>query len=249
MQEKLVSIIMPVYNSEKYIEDAVNSILKQTYNNWELIIVNDCSTDNSSKIINRFCENDSRIKVYHLEKNVGVSRARNYGIENSNGEYIAFLDSDDFWDEKKLKLQINFMLENNYDFTYTSYTLIDQNGKKIKDIFVAEDVNYFQLLKGNIITCSTVILNKKRIGDIRMPQIKHEDYATWLNISKNGFNAYGVKEPLVYYRKQDNSITANKLQSAVWTWNIYRRHQNLSLIKSLYYFINYSVKGFIKHYY
>lgn len=249
MKEKLVSIIMPVYNSEKYIKDAIQSILKQTYDNWELIIVDDCSTDNSSKIINEFCENNNRINRFRFKKNKGVSKARNYGIEHSNGDFIAFLDSDDFWKENKLKSQIEFMLKNNFAFTYTSYTLVDQNEKKIKDIIVDKNVNYSQLLKGNIITCSTVILNKKIICDISMPQIKHEDYATWLDILKSGVKAYGIKEPFVYYRKQNNSITANKFQSALWTWNIYRKHQNLSLIKSLYYFINYSFKGLIKHYY
>jgi glycosyltransferase involved in cell wall biosynthesis len=249
MKQPLVSIIMPVYNSEKYISDAINSILKQTYNNWELIIIDDCSTDKSRELINEFSEKDYRIHEYYFSKNMGVSKARNYAIENSNGKYIAFLDSDDFWAKNKLKLQINFMLENNYAFTYTSYTLVDQNEKQIKDIFVAKEVNYFQLLKGNIITCSTVVLNKEIVGDISMPKIKHEDYATWLNILKQGIKAHGVQESLTYYRKQDDSITANKFQSSLWTWNIYRKHQNLSLLKSIYYFINYSIRGFIKHYY
>lgn len=248
MYEELVSIITPVYNAEDYIETTIHSVMNQTYKNWEMILINDCSTDNSESIILDLVKKDQRLRYLKLEKNSGVAIARNKGIEISKGKYIAFLDADDIWLPNKLSTQIGFMKKHDVSFSFTNYELIDTYGKKLNKIInVPKEINYKKLLKGNVIGCSTVIYDKDKIGIINMPSVKHEDYATWLAILKKGHKAYGVNEILSYYRKTTTSLTGKKLKSAIWTWNIYRKSEKLSLAKSAYYFANYTVKGIIKH--
>nr|WP_255209662.1 glycosyltransferase family 2 protein [Geobacillus kaustophilus] len=248
MCEELVSIITPVYNAEDHIKTTVYSVINQTYKNWEMLLINDCSTDNSERIILDLVKKDQRLRYLKLEKNSGVAIARNKGIENAKGKYIAFLDADDVWLPNKLSTQIDFMKKYDVSFSFTSYELIDMYGKKLNKIInVPKEISYEELLKGNIIGCFTVIYDKDRIGTINMPSVKHEDYVTWLSILKKGHRAYGINEILGYYRKTTTSLTRNKLKSAIWTWNIYRKSEKLSLAKSTYYFANYIIKGIIKH--
>ena len=148
MKEDLVSIVVPVYNCEKFIRQTINTVKKQTYNNWELLLVNDCSTDRSKEIIIKELKDDDRIKLLELEKNSGAAIARNKGIENARGKYIAFLDADDLWNEEKIEKQIRFMKDNGYEFTFTGYEFVDENGIDNKKIVkVPEKINYRQALK------------------------------------------------------------------------------------------------------
>jgi glycosyltransferase involved in cell wall biosynthesis len=249
MKDNLVSIITPMYNAEKVIEENINSVLKQTYNTWEQIIIDDCSTDKSSLIAKEYSKKYSNIRYIRLNVNKGVSKARNIGIKAANGRYIAFLDSDDFWKTKKLEKQLEFMKNNNSIFTFTAYNIIDQKYNQIKKkINVPLEVNYYKLLKGNVIACSTVIIDRNKILDLKMPDEKHEDFLTWLSILKNNNNALGINEVLTTYRKMEDSISSNKINSAKWTWNIYRNLENLSFLKSVYYFLNYIIHGIRKHY-
>lgn len=249
MKDNLVSIITPMYNAEKVIEENINSVLKQTYNKWEQIIIDDCSTDNSSLIAREYSKKNSNIKYIHLDVNKGVSNARNVGIKAAKGRYIAFLDSDDFWDIKKLEKQIRFMEENNSEFTFTSYKIIDSHYNIINDkINVPQKIDYHNLLKGNVIACSTVIIDRNKISNLKMPDEKHEDFITWLSILKKNNNALGINEVLTTYRKMEDSISSNKFNSARWTWNIYRNFENLGFLKSVYYFLNYMIHGIRKHY-
>lgn len=247
--EELVSIVMPAYNVEKYIEESIESVLYQTYLNWELIIVNDCSLDNTYKIIKKYHKKDSRIKSYSLLKNQGVSNARNIAINNAKGKYITFLDSDDIWLPEKLSRQIKFMEENNYIFTFHEYSHFEEIDKPKKLIKVPRIVDYKSALKGNNMGCLTVCIDRTRVKKFTMPNEKHEDYITWLNILKiNNISAYGIQENLAMYRiNNNNSISGNKFKSCLWTWNIYRKNQKINLAYSIYCFINYFVKGILKH--
>lgn len=244
----LVSIITPAYNAEKYISYTIESVISQTYKNWEMIIVDDCSVDRTKNIIKEYSARDNRIKYIFLDENKGVSNARNTAISHARGRYIAFLDSDDLWYPDKLTIQISYMEENNYYFTFTNYEFIDHNGNKLnKVIKVPKKLNYKDALYSNSIPCLTVVLNKEVIKEIRMPNIKHEDYATWLNILKNNIKAYGINTNLAMYRKLNNSLSSNKFKSMLWTWNIYRDNQKIGLINSMKYISSYIFKNIIKH--
>ncbi|TQQ83941.1 glycosyltransferase family 2 protein [Peptacetobacter hominis] len=244
----LVSIITPMYNAEKYIKDTIESVISQEYKEWEMIVVDDCSTDGCTEIVKKYSNKDSRIKYIRSEKNGGVSKARNLALKNASGRYIAFLDSDDIWSPEKLSRQIDFMKKENATISFTSYELINEDNERIgKIISVPEKVDYKTLLKGNIMGCLTVIIDRENLDqEIKMSGYRHEDYVLWLSILKQGYYAYGLNDVLAFYRKTPESLSGNKMKSAMWTWNIYRNVEKISLIKSIYYFINYAVNGIKK---
>ena len=246
MIDDLVSIIMPAYNAEKYIEEAIESVLKQTYRNWELIIVNDCSIDATEQIVKKYQEQDERIKFHSLTENQGVANARNTAIQNARGRYLAFLDSDDMWLPEKLEKQIGFM--NNYVFTYNQYRHFASRDKVGKIVNIPLKLGYKEALKGNSMGCLTVCLDKSKIKPFIMPAQRHEDYIAWLNILKeNEIAAYGLQRDLGRYRVDSkDSVSTNKLKSAVWTWKVYRDSQLLSVLKSVYYMCFYITSGIKK---
>lgn len=245
----LVSIITPTYNSEKYIKETISSVLSQTYQNWEMIIVDDCSTDNTVRIIEEEMEKDSRIRFIQLQKNQGAAVARNTAINYANGRYIAFLDSDDLWEMNKLEVQVSFMNMNNIPFSYTSYKIINENGEETgKVVNVPEKIDYNQLLKNTIIGCLTVMLDINEFGRVQMPNMRtRQDTALWLSILKQGYSAYGIQQPLAKYRKKSGSISSNKLKMAKQNWKLYREIENLSLVKSIWCFLNYAYNGIKKN--
>ena len=248
MKKNLVSIITPMYNSGKFIKDIIVSVLNQTYEEWEMIIVDDCSTDISPEIVKSYIDSESRIKYIKTDENRGVSNARNIALKNANGQYIAFLDSDDIWDKEKLEKQINFMKEKDCAISFTSYELIDEDNRKLNKIVrVVPSIDYKTLLKGNVLGCLTVIIDKSKLDfEIKMSGVRHEDYVLWLSILKKGYLAYGMDEVLAQYRKSLTSLSGNKVKSAIWTWNIYRNVEKMPLHKSIYYFINYGINGIKK---
>lgn len=248
MKNDLVSIITPIYNAEKFINETIQSVIEQTYENWELILVDDCSTDSSAMLISNFAKQDTRIKYFKLDQNSGPAVARNIGIDKASGQFIAFLDSDDMWVNTKLEIQISFMKENNIAFSFTSYKTIKENGEKSnKSIKVPLTVTYKQLLSNTIIGCLTVIIDKSLVGEFKMPLVRAgQDTATWLSILKNGVIAHGINHPLAYYRLVDGSISHNKFKAVKRTWNIYRNIENLSLFKSLQNLFLYMVNAFYK---
>ena len=247
--DDLVSIITSAYNAAAYIVETIESVLAQTYPNWEMLIVNDCSQDNTAEIVQSYAAKDKRIKIINLKQNSGVSVARNTAIQNAKGRYIAFLDSDDLWKKEKLQKQIEFMQQNGYAFTYTSYEHFKEVKENIQNqVQIPKSLNYKQALKGNKIGCLTVMLDRKQIANIHFTTQKHEDYILWLNILKQGITAYGMQESLALYRTGNSkSVSSNKLQSALWTWNVYRNSQRLSVVKSMYYMWFYVVSGLRKH--
>lgn len=239
--QPLVSIIMPTYNSERFVIESINSVKKQTYANWELIIVDDCSTDNTVSIIQEFIKNNPKlnINIFTLSENSGAAIARNTALQKAKGKFVAFLDSDDIWYPEKLEKQITIMMDNNYSFTYTNYDLIDEYGQKFKkdSVKAPETMTYKSLLKNTAIGCLTVILDREKLGTIYMPNIRAgQDTACWLQILKKGEVAYNINETLASYRIVKGSLSHNKFKALKRTWNIYRKVEKFNIIKSMYYF-------------
>jgi teichuronic acid biosynthesis glycosyltransferase TuaG len=220
----LVSIVMPAYNCEKIIMEAINSVLAQTYKNWELLILDDGSKDNTLQIIKNFSQKESRIKVIPNGKNMGVSATRNRGIELASGDWIAFLDSDDMWKPMKLEKQLTIAEKKSAEFLFTGSSYINEEGESYKGIFeVPEKVTYKKLRYQNVISCSSVLVKKKYFKNIKMEKDEmHEDYAVWLRILKLGITAYGVNEPLLIYRISRNSKSGNKIKTAKMTYKVFR---------------------------
>ena len=248
MEPSLVSIITPCYNCEKLVDQTIKSILGQTYTNWELLLINDGSSDNTGQVLDYFASLDPRISVIHLKLNQGIANARNKGIEESRGHFISFLDSDDLWNSEKLEKQLTFMKENNHFFSHTAYTKIDIDGKVISNIIpVSKSVTYKSLLKHNEIGCLTAMYNVSQVGKRYFKKIGHEDFACWLEILKDGYCSFGINEPLAYYRIHGNTASGNKLKVIKYTWNIYRNIEKISFIKSLYFFSFYASRSLIKY--
>lgn len=232
----LVSIITPVYNSAKFLESTIDSVLAQTYTNWEHILVDDCSTDDSADIIKRFRARDSRIVYIKLEKNSGAGIARNTAIKAAKGDYIAFLDSDDLWYRHKLDRQLHFMRKNNYHFTFTDYDILIAGKEKVKiTIQSIAKVTYTRALYNNPIGCLTVIYNVKFFGKQYFPNVgKCEDHALWLRLL-NKTNGYGLNECLSRYSIRNDSVSANKFDLIQYQWLVYRKVTKLSMISSFFY--------------
>lgn len=229
-----VSIVMPTYNCGKYIKASIESVQSQNYTNWELLIVDDCSTDDTEKIVNKLKETDKRIHYYRFNKNQGPAAARNYAIKKAKGEYIAFLDSDDLWKPDKLKIQLRFMSENNASLCCTSYGLIDETGKVTKGVVIPfKKADYWLcLFYGNCIGNSTAMYHVKNGKKYYTPDIrKRNDFALWLKILKTEKYVYGLREPLVLYRVRNNSISANKRNLIKYQWELYRKIEKLNLLQ------------------
>jgi glycosyltransferase involved in cell wall biosynthesis len=233
----LVSIITPCYNSEKFIGTTINSVLDQSYTNWEMIIVDDLSTDNSVKIIEKQQTKDIRIKCIRLTKNSGAAVCRNTAIKIASGRYIAFLDSDDLWVASKLEKQIGFMKANNSVLSFGCYQKIDEAGNLIADssVFAKEKISYTDMLTSNKIGCLTAMYDANKLGKVYMPLIKkRQDYALWLKILKTTPLAHGFEDNLGYYRLRKASVSSSKIEMLKWNWKMFREIEKLSFIKAAY---------------
>ncbi|MFD0749631.1 glycosyltransferase family 2 protein [Mucilaginibacter calamicampi] len=244
----LVSIITPCFNCSKYISETMGSVLRQTYTEWEHIIVDDGSSDGSVNIVKQTAGSDPRVKLVLLDKNGGVANARNEGVKSAQGKFIAFLDSDDLWDENKLAKQVQFMVKNDYTFTHTSYRQIDSEGNTlVKKIGVSNKVDYNKLLQHNEIGCLTAMYDVTKLGKFYFPKIGHEDFAAWLQILKTGHASFGLDEVLASYRVHANTVSSNKLIAAGYTWHILRMEERIPLIRASYLFSIYVVKSLYKY--
>ena len=244
----LVSIITPSFNSSKYIKETVDSVLSQTYENWELIIVDDGSKDSSANIIQDLTNSDTRIKGFFFDKNIGAAEARNVAIQQAKGKYIAFLDSNDLWELEKLEKQISFMQTEDIAFSFSTYQPMSEDGSKLYSIIHAPKiVTYSAYLKNTIIGCLTVVIDREKAGDFEMPNIRSShDMALWLLIMKRGFDAYGLDENLARYRIVSTSNTASKWHAAKDVWKIYREVEKLSFLYSSWCFLNYAFNALVK---
>ena len=244
----LVSVIMPLYNAERFVAEAIESVLMQDYDKWELLVVNDGSTDNSLSVVSEYAKKDSRIKIIN-QKNGGIAAARNTGIKASTGQYLAFLDSDDKWKPGKLTKQINYLEENEGKFCFSSTAFMDAAGIGLDKIwYVPEVVDYSKLLHANVIPCSSVLIDRTGLKSFLMPKQGHEDYATWLNVLRdNKIKAYGIKEPLFVYRKSSSGASSNKLPTLSWTWHVYYDSQGFGWLRSTFCFIRFEVLTLFKY--
>ncbi|CAH8282811.1 hypothetical protein EV196_101661 [Mariniflexile fucanivorans] len=236
----LVSIITPLFNSEAFISETINSVINQTYKNWELLLIDDCSTDKTIEIAHQFVLKFPNIKLIKNDKNLGAAITRNKGIEASQGTYIAFLDGDDVWKPEKLEKQIAYMQAENCDVCFSGYEQIDEAGKPLNKLIKAlPELTYQKYLKSNYIGNLTGIYNATVLGKIKAPDLrKRQDWLLWLAaIKKSGKPAKSIEESLAYYRVRKNSMSANKLNLLKYNYLVYRKGLGFSTIKSVYYML------------
>lgn len=245
----MVSVIMPAYNAERYIEAAIRSVMAQTYTNWELIVIDDCSKDATVDIVERLALEDERITLLRNEENQGVAKTRNRGLDLCKGSYVALLDSDDFWFPEKLEQQLLMAQRTGAGVVYCSYGIMDASGKKsCEDFIVPKRTDFEASLTKSVISCSTAFLSRPIVDAYRFDsQYYHEDLAFWLRILQDGHTAWGVEEVLAQYRVMEGTRAANKLKSAVYRWEIYRKLLNFSVVKSGKLMLQYGRLGLKKY--
>ena len=243
-----VSIITPCYNGERFVAEAIRSVQAQTYTFWEMIVVDDCSEDKSVAVVESFISSDDRIKLVSLATNRGPAKARNRGIEEAEGRYIAFLDCDDLWHPTKLESQISFMQRRGHVFVFSGYQIVSEKGVVTSRVRPPKRLDYRALLKTCPIGCLTVVYDTNYFGKQYMPEIrKRQDFALWLKLLQITEFAYGLPEDLASYRIHKGSISSNKLSAARFQWRVYRQIESLGLVRSIYYFCWYAVLGAYKH--
>lgn len=245
----LVSVVMPAYGAEAYIEEAISSVQDQTVTDWELIIVEDCSKDRTLEIAEQLAGKDERIRLVRNEANMGVARTRNRGLDLCRGRYVALLDSDDYWKPQLLEKMIARAEETKADLIYCSYAIVDEQGSALcNDFIVPPETTFQESVIRSVITCSTVLMTEEVARTWRFPtDVYHEDIALWFRILQEGGTARGVPEILAAYRQRANSRSAGKLTSARRRWVIYRKHLKLPFWKSIMVMAQYGYYGFIKY--
>lgn len=234
--DRLVSIVVPVYNAQRFIEETIQYVKAQTYADWELILVDDCSEDDSCNVIEACAKTEARIRLVRQETNSGAAKCRNKGVSCARGRYICFLDADDIWEPCKLAQEVAFIGDKK-GFAFTTYEFADEDGRGLGTVVhVPDEITYREALKNTTIFTSTVMIDRSVIDDddIMMPCIASEDTATWWNILKKYGKGYGLDECLVRYRRSGGTLSSNKLVAVKRIWNLYRKHERLSAAKSLY---------------
>ena len=243
----LVSVIMPYYKKKNYFLDSINSVLNQTYTNLEILIIYDDQKKNDLEYIKNCIKKDSRAKIILNEINKGVAFSRNKAISIAQGEYIAFLDCDDYWEINKLEVQINYMLVHGYDFSYTTYQVINSNGKIVGKVKAQEKLEYKELLKSCDIGLSSVILKRKLLNDIKFPELKtKEDFVLWLSLAKKSVNLFGLDKPLMFWRKTPNSLSSSILQKLKDAFTVYYLYEKKNFFYSIYCVIRLSIYALLK---
>ena len=247
-KDKLVSIIVPVYNVEKFIVETMECVRAQSYDNWELLLVEDVSTDGTKEVIETYLHEkpDERIHLVCQPENKGAAHARNRGLKEAAGRFIAYLDADDLWEPLKLEKQLAFMEERQAAFSFTGYEFADEEGKGLgKIVQVPATINYKEALKNTTIFTTTVMFDTDKIEKnmLNMPIIKSEDTALWWKVLRNGYIAYGLNENLVKYRRAGKSLSSNKLEAVRRVWNLYRKAEGMSIFSSAYHFCFWAVRA------
>jgi teichuronic acid biosynthesis glycosyltransferase TuaG len=242
--EGLVSTIVPVFNAERWVEKSVRSALAQTYENLEVVAVDDGSTDQSTEILKRLALRFPRVRYYRLEENAGVTVARNKALSVARGQYIAFLDSDDIWHPRKIELQLSAMMSSGNALSYTAIEMIDEDDRMIKRVPLTKALaDYGLLLRNTIMATSSVVVDRKLTGDFSTS----DDYATWLALMREGHTASGVADTLVKYRRRKNSLSSRKLANCVRVWRIQRHQEKIGWLSALGNTLQYGINAFVKH--
>ena len=248
--EEMVSIIVPVYMAEAYIAETIEMVRRQTYKNWELILVDDASPDNSAEIIQGIIQKAKEcIHLIKKEKNEGAAKARNTGIEHAEGRYIAFLDADDVWKPDKLEKELAFIKDRQAEFVFTAYEFGDEDARGLgKIVHVPERLTYRKALSRTVIFTSTVMfdMNKLTKEQIWMPEVESEDTATWWKILRAGYVAYGLNEALVIYRRPKKSLSSNKFKAMKRIWNLYRKEEGLTALVSAFCFCLWAIRATLR---
>lgn len=244
----LVSIIVPIYNVANYIEETMDCVLAQTYSDWELLLVEDCSIDGTAVLIEQYMERtgDSRIRLLSQPSNMGAARARNRGLKEAKGRYIAYLDADDLWEPEKLEKELAFMKEKDAAFAFTGYEFADETGRGMgKVVHVPETLTYRQALSNTTIFTTTVMFDLEKLPreQLEMPVMKSEDTALWFRVLRSGVTAYGLDENLVKYRRAGKSLSSNKLEAIRRIWNLYRRAEGMNIISSAWHFCFWALRA------
>ena len=242
-----IDIIIPNYNKAKYLNQCLDSILSQTYKNWKIYLVDDNSHDDSTKILKKY-ENIDNINFFLLKENKGPAFCRNYAIDKSSSEFIAFMDSDDFWPKDKLKNQINEMLKNDYNFTYTDYNFFfNDNEEKIKTVKMPLFLDYKNFILKSSMSTSSIIISRNSLENVKFKNVDQEDYLFKCDLLKKGETAFNSKDTFVYYRINKNNRSANKLKNLVSLWQINKIHNQLNFftnLKSLFFISINSLKKY-----
>ena len=244
----LITVITPAYNAERFIKETLDSVLAQSMENWEMIVIDDGSTDRTREVVAEYAKTDARIRLIENENNMGVARTRNRGLDLFQGKYVAFLDSDDYWESNMLEKMIARAEGTGADIVYCSYSLVDESGKKVcNDFILPQKTTFEESIVRSVITCSTVLITAELAKSNRFPtNMYHEDIAMWFKILRDGGTACGVPDVLAAYRQRRNSRSGDKLISAVRRWPIYRKHLEMSFFQSVKAMIGYGYYGLIK---
>ncbi|AEV34265.1 glycosyl transferase [Owenweeksia hongkongensis DSM 17368] len=244
-----VSIVCAAYNCAGYLPKTIESVINQAYPDWELLIVNDCSTDNTAEVTESYAQADDRIKLLNNIKNVGPAKTRNNGIEAAQGKYLAFLDGDDFWEPDFISTSRDYLKRTGEVFCFSSYYRVDEDLNPLYDPFIVpEKVNYESILRTCPISCLTAFIDIEQIGKYYMPNIeKRQDYGLWLNILKDVNFAYGIEKPLATYRIRKGSVSRNKWKAMYYVWKVYRDVEKINLFKSMYLLVVYALNGMKKY--
>ena len=243
----LVSVIMPYYNKRNYFFKSISSVLNQTYVNLEILIVYDDQNRDDLKYIQDCIKKDSRAKIILNDKNRGVAFSRNKAISVARGEYIAFLDCDDYWEVNKIEMQMNFMLTNSYDFSYTTYQVVNSKDKIVKKIRARKKLEYNELLKSCDIGLSSVILKRKLLNNIKFPELKtKEEFVLWLSLAKSSVELIGFDKPLMFWRQTPNSLSSSVLQKLKDAFKVYHLYERKNFFYSIFYVIRLSIYAFFK---
>lgn len=248
MQDTLVSIIVPAYKAQATIDATIDSVIAQTYGEWEMLIADDCSPDGTREVIETRSRCDSRIRLINMPRNGGPAAARNGALQQARGRWIAFLDSDDLWLPLKLEKCLAFALERKAALVFTGYRRISADGTKVgRYLGVPSTLSYQKLLGNTAIATSTVFIDRQQSGDISMRDVYYDDFVCWLNLLQRGLPACGLNEDLMRYRVMQTSVSRNKRRSAQKVWAIYRNELGFDAIKAAWYFGNYAVRGLMKY--
>jgi teichuronic acid biosynthesis glycosyltransferase TuaG len=244
----LVSIITPAYCVDSIIMETIDSVIKQTYKNWEMLIADDCSLDGTVEVVARAAKTDPRIRLLCCQRNGGPAEARNMALSHAKGRWIAFLDSDDIWMPTKLQETIEFARDKNSALTFTGFRRISSDNKLLGHyVDVPNSLNYRQLLSNTAIATSTVLIDRDLVGELKMQKVYYDDFVCWLGILKRDFIAYGLRKDLMHYRVVSGSVSRNKRKSAFEVWRIYRDFEKLNLMYAAWSFLGYALRALKKY--
>lgn len=243
----LVSVVTPAFNAAAHIVETVRSVQAQTFENWEMLVADDCSSDATPDLVRQLGREDARVQLVELEQNQGPAGARNTALAASSGRYLAFLDSDDLWLPQKLEHQLAFMAEHDCALTYTAFRRISSDGRRVGRLIpIPARMTYGDLLKNTAIATLTVMLDREKTGDPVMTDVGYDDYTLWLEILREGNVAHGLQEDLARYRVVQGSVSSRPMRSADWVWRVYRDIEKMSLATSAYCLCHYGARALFK---